>query len=232
MELEDGIVHLWSFALEVSEERLAALRAVLAPEERERAERFRFALHRHRFTVGRAALRHILSGYTGRDPAALRFAYGERGKPSLPEHPETHFNLSHSADRALLGVSPIGPLGVDVEKVRPLDHMLDIAERFFSPAEYRRLASVAPAERPRAFFNCWTRKEAYIKAVGEGLAIPLDRFEVTLLPGEPARFVTFQDPREHLDQWSLIALRPSPETIGAAAWRSPEGTVKRFTWEP
>ena len=171
--LGQGRVHVWTVALDGPAERPGRLGACLSPDETTRARRFHFEVHRRRFTVARGALRHLLGAYLRRSPESLVFRYGHRGKPELPEAPELSFNLSHSEERALLAVSHVAALGVDIERLRPMDDMEAIARRFFSPPEHAALMALAPGERVAGFFRCWTRKEAYLKAVGEGLAIPL-----------------------------------------------------------
>jgi 4'-phosphopantetheinyl transferase len=230
-ELASREVHVWSLWLDPPPDQVAALRSLLSPDEVERADRFRFDIHRRRFIVGRGILRRMLAAYTGIDPRALRFDYGPKGKPSLvPEQggEALEFNLSHSEEMALYGVTRDlakdrqkgaveHGLGIDVEHLRPMPDAESIAERFFSVPE-RDVLRAVPAERKSdAFFNCWTRKEAYIKATGDGLSMPLDRFNVTLAPGEPARMVALDgDPRQG-ERWSMIHLNPSPGYVGAVA---------------
>lgn len=164
----------------------AELLDTLSGDERRRAARFVFDVHRRRFIAARGLLRRQLGAVLGEPPASLRFAYGSAGKPSLawPEK-ALRFNLSHSGDRAVLAFSADFELGVDIEKTRDdVDHQA-ISERFFSPAERAALEREPAGRRSRAFFEIWTRKEAFIKARGGGLTIALDSFDVSL--GEPAR---------------------------------------------
>lgn len=217
-----GEVHLWAIRLDPPRARVAALRRLLTPDETARADRFHFERHRRRFTVGRGCLRELLGGYLGRAPDSLRFAYGEKGKPVLTGSAPAasaglDFNLSNSHELALAAVAVGTALGVDLEHLRPMPDALEIAERFFSPAERRILAAVPAARRDEAFFNCWTRKEAYLKAVGDGLTAPLDRFDVTLEPGEPARFLAIEGDPGAAKRWSLFHLWPAPAYLGALA---------------
>ena len=142
--------------------------------------------------MGRGALRRLLGAYLGADPAGLRFGYGPRGKPGLPDWPGLGFNLSNSEDLALVGFLRDREIGVDVEFQKEMDDLESIATRFFSASEVAALAGVPRERKKEAFFNCWTRKEAYLKAVGEGLAAPLNSFDVTLTPGEPPRMLTLE----------------------------------------
>ena len=228
--LPENRIELWSIDLAGPVERVERLARVLSEDERRRAERFRFDVHRHRFIVGRAAMHELLGSYLDRPPESLHFHYGHRGKPDLPAAPWLHFNLSNSADLALLGVTRVAPLGVDVEQLRPMSDLLEIARRFFARPEVDRLLGLPPERHVDGFFRCWTRKEAYLKAVGEGLAIPLDRFEVTLEPEAPARFLAFDDPAETVEAWSLHHLEPAPGFFGAVALRGDAAELTLDRW--
>jgi len=181
-------VHVWRVALDVGESALRGFRDVLSGDERRRAERFRFAEHRRRFVIAHGLLRRILSRYVAASPQALAFRTGPHGKPALV-HPAParaiEFNLSHCEDVALVAVARGRRVGIDVERVRPLAHAMRIARRFFHPAEFRALEALPPGERERAFFACWTRKEAFVKATGEGVARGLRGFAVWPDPPDP-----------------------------------------------
>jgi len=185
-----GEAHLWLLelpGLEALRDRLASL---LDESERDRAGRFRFERDRDRFRLFRAAVRIVLGRYLGRAPAGFRFEYASRGKPFLSGNDSGHsleFNLAHSGDLGLLGISLGRRIGVDVERVDRSKAGMDIAERFFSPEEVRALAAVPGGGRTEAFFSCWTRKEAYLKARGDGLSLPLASFAVSVDPSlDPA----------------------------------------------
>ncbi len=177
-EAEPGHVQTFLVELDVGETERSELARTLSPDETARAARFVFPVHGHRFTAARGFLRCVLARALGCAPAEVRFEYGPHGKPSLDATPIS-FNLSHSGDLALLGLTREARLGVDVEQLREVDH-IRIARRFFAPAEADRLARIPEARARAAFFAGWTRKEAVIKAVGTGLALPLDSFEVSL----------------------------------------------------
>lgn len=210
-ELSPHAVHVWRTAIHVPERCLADLRGLLAPGERVRARRFRFERDRRRFTVARGVLRRLLGRYLHVEPAAVELRYGAHGKPRLPEEADgggVRFNLSHSRGWALHAFALGREVGVDVERMRPDTDVARTARRFFSPAEADALMGVAPGRRREAFFECWTRKEAFVKARGEGVALGLRRFEVSLRPGEPAALLRFEgDPAEPA-RWSLCALDP------------------------
>ncbi|MGE3174528.1 MAG: 4'-phosphopantetheinyl transferase superfamily protein [Planctomycetota bacterium] len=219
-ELAPNEVHTWAVPLVGDGERFLGW---LSPAEREKASRFRFADHTRRFAVSHGALRAILAGYVGADPAALEFTVGGRGKPALAGEGMPHFNLSHSAQLALVAVSH-APVGVDVEKLRHLERLRDIARRQFSTAEIAAFEQLPEGEQLQAFYRCWTRKEAYVKALGLGLAA-LDVFDVEL--GERARFTALRD-GEDVAQWSLFDVSPALGYVGALAVRDPRASVRQF----
>lgn len=221
-ELAGPRIHLWAVPLNPPAARVDALARLLTHDERERAARFRFDVHRRRFIVGRGVLRELIAAYLGRDdPAGLVFEYGPKGKPALAGPPppggELEFNLSNSEELALVGFNRLRPIGVDVEHLRPLDDLREIASRFFSRAESEVLLGLPLPRQQEGFFNCWTRKEAYLKAVGDGLSAPLDRFDVTLAPGDPPRMLALEGSAEKAADWRLYHLEPAPGYLGAVA---------------
>lgn len=219
--LEAAEVHVWAVPLHGAHEPFQAL---LSAAEQAKAERLRFADHRRRLTIWHGALRAILGGYAGREPRALEFTFGPRGKPYLLGAP-LQFNLSHSAQLALVAVGR-NELGVDCEKVRHLENLDDIARRHFSAVEFAALSALAEPERLRGFYRCWTRKEAFIKAIGAGLSLPLDTFDVTI--GEPAAFLAFRDGQEDPERWTLADVSPGPDYIAALAARERGFRVRTF----
>jgi len=219
--LADHELHVWAVPLHGDAETFAAS---LSPGELQRLERFRFADHRRRFQIGHGALRAILGGYLCVDPADLEFVQGPRGKPYLAGA-GPYFNLSHSGKLALIGVSRI-EVGLDCEKVRHLESLAEIARKHFSPAEFAALERLDGEARQLAFYRCWTRKEAYIKALGEGLSMPLDTFEVSL--GETPAVLQCHDGREFPQHWSLLDVSPAPEYVAAAALRAAAVAVRCF----
>ena len=225
-------VHVWAVALDPPQEKVTRLEELLSPDEVERAYRFRFDRHRRRFIVGRGVLRSILGAYLGAAPKDLTFRYGEKGKPALGEdwEEDLSFNLSHSGELALYGFGQRLELGIDVEQRRELPGAEDIAERFFSVPERLALREVPESLKSEAFFNCWTRKEAYIKATGDGLSMALDRFDVTLLPGEPARMLSADGDTSAAARWSMVHLEPAPGYVGALAAPVPTLRVVSRDW--
>jgi 4'-phosphopantetheinyl transferase len=232
-ELAAAEVHVWRIPLECDDAALDRLQAMLADDERRRAERFYFEKDRRHFIACRGALRSLLAGYLARHPAELRFTYTTYGKPLLAEHfgeAGLRFNLSHSHGLALLAVTRGREIGVDLERIREDLDGEQLAERFFSPREVAVLRSLAPELRREAFFHCWTRKEAYIKANGKGLSLPLDQFDVTLRPGEAAALLaTYYDPSE-APRWSMRGLTPGEGFVGALAVEGHFGSLWCGHW--
>ena len=223
--LEADTVHVWCAPLDPPAGAVRGYAALLAPDERARAERFRFEQHRRQYTVARGVLRSLLGRYLGADPRALAFRYASHGKPELDGGGGAlRFNVSHSGELALYAVARGREVGVDVEHVHPLDDAEEIAERFFSAAERAAFRALPPEAKEVAFFDCWTRKEAYIKAIGEGLSFPLHAFDVSLAPGEPARLLGAVD-REQAARWTLRELDPAPGYRAALV-------VEGGGWEP
>jgi 4'-phosphopantetheinyl transferase len=204
LDLAPNAVHIWRAWLDTSDAERARLLQFLNEEEIARANRFVFARDREHFIVARGRLREILNRYLQQPPASFQFAAAKFGKLSLPAHPQFRFNVSHSHGLALYAVSLDRELGIDVEKIRPEFTGEDIAARYFSAAEQTELKNVSNEERAQAFFLCWTRKEAYIKARGEGLQIALDSFDVSLTPG---RAPTLRSVDEH--QWRMESFPPA-----------------------
>ena len=189
----------------------------LSADEIARAERFLMEQDRARFISCRAALRRVLAGLLGSHPAVVEFEYSPFGKPALAgqHRAEVHFNVSHSQDLAVIAASRRHAVGIDVEQLRPDFASEDIARRFFSPSEREALAQLPAEVRVDAFFRCWTRKEAFVKAIGEGLSFPLDAFEVTLGPNQPPRLLRVGADPAAASTWSLHDL-PVPSGFVAA----------------
>jgi 4'-phosphopantetheinyl transferase len=233
--LEPGHLHVWAVDVDVAARDVTRFAATLTEDERVRAGRYRFERDHRRFVVRRGVLRDILARYLGGYPGALRFAEGPRGKPCLAGQcaPRAlHFNLSDCDSLVLYAVRRGADVGVDVERVRELPDAEGIAERFFSPSERVALRRVSPSERPAAFFNCWTRKEAYIKATGDGLSCALDRFDVTLTPGEPPALLRIADSSDAADRWAVHHLEPAADYVGALAAKGAPLRVACWSWRP
>lgn len=178
------VVDVYTIRLEAEAARLDQLYEMLSPEERERARRFHFPEHRRQSILCRGTLRETLARYLDVDPGAIAFAYNRYGKPYV-RGAEIRFNLSHSGGWAMLAVARGREVGIDIERIHPRFAQDQIPEQFFSPREVEQLRSLPQREQTAAFFRCWTRKEAYIKARGLGLSLPLDSFDVSLRPDDP-----------------------------------------------
>jgi 4'-phosphopantetheinyl transferase len=212
-------VHVWEFSLE-DPRAVPGLERLLAADELERANRFHFAGDRSRYVAGRGMLRLLLANYTGDQPGRIELSYGPNGKPELAGT-ELRFNLAHSGAVALYAFSSGADVGIDVELADVDFAGEQIAERFFSPSEVATLRSLPSDEQALAFLRCWTRKEAFIKARGDGLMLPLDAFDVTLDVRHEAALTRTQWSWSEPGQWSLADLSdPQGRFIAAAARRS------------
>lgn len=227
-------VHVWRVELEQPEATVRELARLLTGDELARARRFRRPeLGRH-FTVARAALRTVLGRCTAIPPGDIRFAYGEHGKPHLARPslaPELHFNLSHSGPLAVIAVAAGRRVGVDVERIRRDIRALRIARRFFSEGEARVLEELPPARRCARFFALWTRKEAYIKALGRGLFQPLDVFRVPVVDHLSGGPLATGSPEPDSSAWHIVDLNPGPGFVGALVaegcdWSPREGQLE------
>lgn len=211
--LHHGQLHVWSGIYNEADQLDGR---TLSPDEQVRSQRFRFAHDRGMFLFSHGLLRSLLAGYTGLLREEIEYGYTKYGKPYLHQGAgadRIEFNLSHSGDVVMIGVARNFLVGVDVENIKPLADMDQIAARFFSAFEQSDLGTLSGAARTAAFYHCWTRKEALIKASGEGLSMPLDTFRVSLLPGEPARLINSADDRK----WMLQDLSPVDGYAAAAA---------------
>jgi 4'-phosphopantetheinyl transferase len=201
LSLEAGQVHLWRISLEQDDGILDRFRRMLEPEELDRAGRFRYERLQRHFVASRGFLRYLLARYVAGSPDDLRFLYNTYGKPSLAGERSLQFNMSHSHEIALVAVTRDAAVGVDIEYIRSDFASEEIATRFFSRLEVETFSSLPREERVAAFFRCWARKEAYIKAIGKGLSQPLDGFDVTLAPDDPAELL--RRGKEDTVTWSM-----------------------------
>ena len=226
-------VHVWLASLEQPEAIMLSLRQTLSPGELTRAGTFHFDKDRQHFIVARGVLRSILGHYLAMQPAQLRFAYNDNGKPSLDalsREKTLYFNLSHSHNMALLAFSYVGEIGVDIEHMRPDIAVEQVARVSFSPREQDCLLALPAEERLQAFYACWTRKEAYIKGIGTGLSLEPDLFDVAFLPGEPAALLASRaDPGEPA-RWTLQALQPGAGYAGALAVKGHGWSLCRYNF--
>lgn len=226
--LAKPVVHMWYISLDCSSSEITHLAEVLSPAEINRAEAFHFERDRRLFQVSHGALRFILCQYVDCHPAEIKYQVTSNGKPFLVNDPELYFNLSHSHERAIVAVSRIHPLGVDIEHVRSLENIDLLARQCFSPTEYQAFSVLPESDRLLGFFNAWTRKEAFIKAIGDGLSYPLADFDVSLHPGEDAQLLSVaRDPLE-VKAWTMLAFNPGNGYVAACAVR--EAKTKTLFW--
>jgi 4'-phosphopantetheinyl transferase len=230
LELGEAEIHVWRASLDFGGNLLRQMETSLAPDELARANRFHFQRDRNSFVATRGVLRDLLGRYLDRSPAELEFDYSPRGKPCLRATPlgrSVPFNVSHSHGLALLAFAPGRHVGVDVELIRRDFACEEIAKRYFSPQEVAELDALPPSSRAEGFFLCWTRKEAYVKARGEGLHIPLDSFHVSLSPGRPVSLQSSDS-----SHWVLRSLRPDPQFAGAVVGKGSDWQLRCWDWKP
>jgi 4'-phosphopantetheinyl transferase len=227
LENSERDIHVWTVTLPCGPEELAQLRSTLATDEKSRADRFIAPQDRSNFISARGILRKLLGTYLRRDPSGLQFEYGMHGKPFLQGQTDTslRFSLSHSHGIAAYAIARDRNLGIDVELVREGFRSEEIAERYFSAQEREALRCLPAWESTEGFFNCWTRKEAFLKAVGSGLQTPLDSFDVTVAPQMPARFL-----RGVGAEWHLEGLVSIPGYAAAVAYDGPPCEVRHLGW--
>lgn len=228
------MVHVWRASLAQPSAVQQQLAALLSADERDRAARFHFARDRRRFTAGRGILRLLVARYLAIDPAHVLFEYGRHGKPALAavqRAGDLRFNLAHSGECALLAFARGREVGVDVEQPRPVDNMAQVVARTFSGAEQAALRALPDSAQQQAFFTCWTRKEAYIKARGTGLALPLDSFDVALDPQAPARLLATRDEPGAAQQWTLCALAPGAGLVAALGVEGSDWRLACWQWQ-
>jgi 4'-phosphopantetheinyl transferase len=230
-----GEVHIWRTALDWPAKAIASLTNSLSPDEQQRMHRFRLERDRTRFLVGRGLLRMLLGRYLDMAPDQLHFGYTPYGKPHLMAgvgQLPLQFNVSHSGELLLIAVAAGRSLGIDVEQIRADIEVEQMAAHFFSPNEQRALAKLSGAAQIDAFFACWTRKEAYIKARGEGLSLPLDQFDVSILPGEEARLLSTRPDPADAGRWSLTELDVAEGYKSALAVEGFGWTLACRHWSP
>lgn len=222
LTLPDDEVHLWRIDLAAVAPAEKRWQEILSPDERARAARFHFERDRRYYTATRALLRTILASYVGAEPADLVFRYSEKEKPALDPQfslDAVEFNISHSGTAALLAFTRGRALGIDVELIREDFDPKALAHRFFSKHEQTQLTALDPSEKYSGFFRCWTRKEAYIKAVGTGLSLPLDQFDVSLRPGDENALLATRPEASEAAEWSLREVPVGNGYVGALCVR-------------
>lgn len=233
MYLEEAEVHVWRASLDMLASEVGVLQPTLSPDELARAERFHFEIDRRRFIVARGLLRAILARYVGIPSSQLSFMYGPHGKPRLAEKTGgewLQFNLSHSDGRALYAVTANREVGIDLERVTSERDHEAIAEYLFTPGEVGALRALPAEKLSETFYRIWTCKEAYVKARGGGLWLPLDRFDVSLIPGKEFELLRLSDTRRDTSHWSLYSFDPWPGYAAALAVEGMDIRVSCWQW--
>jgi len=229
LDLPPNRVDVWRVRLDLPLDALERVGASLSAEETQRAGRFHFTLDRDRFIAAHGCLRAVLARTLHCGPDQLTFSVNQYGKPALRDH-ELEFNLTHSGDFALIAIARGHRLGIDLERIRPEISSQGIARQYFSKSEFAELQTLPLEQRQAAFFTCWTRKEAYIKAQGLGLSLPLESFDVSLTPNEPAMLrATRPDPQEAA-RWTLFSLDVDPCYAAAVAVEGAALELRLWDW--
>ncbi len=218
-ELSQRRIDIWTLPTKAPPRVVTIFERVLVAEEMDRASRFRFNHLSASFIIARGALRYLLGHCLDCDPAEVAFVYGIRGKPALAVASGIHFNVTHAGTLAVIALTLGREIGVDVELIRPVSEMHQIAGRFFCPEEASEIKSLPQTEQERAFFSCWTRKEAYIKATGYGLSVPLAGFRVTVGPDVPPRLIHIEHNTSEAQEWTLHDLHVAAGYAAALAYR-------------
>jgi 4'-phosphopantetheinyl transferase len=228
-------IDIWRLRVDSDELPNEGLGSILAADEVARASRFHFDKDRNRYTRGRTALRILLGRYLAVAPGEIRFQYENHGKPEIaqPDNPRgLRFNSSDSGGLVLMAVTAGTVLGIDVERLRPVPDLVTIATRFFSAREVQALLAVSEGKRQEAFFACWTRKEAFLKATGVGLSYPLSAFSVTVDPDSPAEMLELGAEKDAAAKWSLRDLHPGEGYRAALAWEGGFRRIELWTFNP
>lgn len=229
LNLESHHVDVWRISSALTADSVKLFFSSLSNDEKQRAARFHFPLDRDRYIVSHGSLRDILGRCLHCQPSDLAFSVNQYGKPSLTDS-KLEFNLSHSNDFTLIAITQGRRIGVDVEHIRTDMELENIANRNFSKSEITELLSLPPEQREAGFFNCWTRKEAYIKAHGMGLSLSLDGFDVSLFPDQPAILRATRPDSQEATRWSLLALDVAPNYAGALAVEGSGLDVRLWDW--
>lgn len=231
MVLGEKEIHVWRINFNAQLKAQRFFHDLLNPDEKDRVSKFRFAKDKRKFNISRGVLRILVGEYLEMDPQKVTFRYEKYGKPQLQHETRMKFNVSHSGDMAIIGFVKDYDIGVDIEHVKNDFNVLDLAENFFSRHEIEMLRTIPPKEQPLAFYRCWTRKEAFIKAEGSGLSFPLHEFTVSMTKDNEAKL-------EHTDwnpdakhQWSMFSFKPAQNYIAALAINDSATSFKVFDWK-
>ncbi len=230
LALPSNEVHIWHASVEVSETCLKRLIIFLSEDEVKRSNRFHFERDRKRFIVAHGLLRHILSCYCVSDPDEHSFRRNRYGKPALASDDNIRFSMSHSGERVLYGITRGREIGVDIERLRPFEDIEQIVENYFSSREKSEFSTLPDYMENKSFFTCWTRKEAYTKAQGKGMSLPLNQFSVSFLPGGPVRLTETLHSIKEKNHWSLREIVVNAEYAAAVAVEGHGLLYRNWQW--
>ncbi len=228
-ELLEDVVHVWIIALNIDAKTQIKYWRMLSQEEKSRADRFKFNIDKVKYIACRGVLRILLGQYLGIGADLIKISYIKNGKPNHNSNLE--FNVSHSQDLAVIGFTLDTILGVDIEYTNRIIEFEKIASRFFSPEESNLIINAREDELPLHFYNCWTRKEAFIKALGEGLSFPLHQFEVSCKPDAIPQLLTTKWDETEADKWSLWGFEKDKEYVGALALKGSNKELSYYNWD-
>ncbi len=215
--LHNNDVHIWKASLNVNSDKITTLKSILSNDEIDKADRFVFGRDQRRFIVARGLLRIILGRYLMVKPKKIKFIYNDYGKPALSykfHKRKLHFNISHSNELVVFAITNKGRIGIDIENVHSMKDIEQIIERFFSIEEQEEFKTLPKYCQEQVFFKCWTRKEAFIKACGQGLTLPLNKFTVSVIPSEPARLKYIDNEIDKVDSWTMKEVIPIAGYVG------------------
>ncbi len=234
LALSSSQVHLWRLDLEALRGHESRWNEVLSPDELSRSARFHFPRDRQHFVASRAVLRTILGAYLDKQPARLNFIYSKKEKPFVDpiEGSDVTFNVSHSGGVALMAFTRVREIGVDIEHLRPDVDLESIAGRFFSAEEQKQFSALSAEDKGEAFFRCWTRKEAYIKATGDGLSLPLNQFDVALTPTRDNCLLATRPDSTEASRWLLKEVPGGTGYVAALCVRGADWQLKDWSVGP
>ncbi|MGI9549671.1 MAG: 4'-phosphopantetheinyl transferase family protein [Aurantibacter sp.] len=230
-DLPSNTIHVWTKNFGAVQHETERLIHLLNDHEKIRANKFKFPKDRQRFIVSRAVLKVLLGRYLDENPQEIEFEYGAYGKPEVKVPSSVNFNISHAGNMVVLGFVKNYTIGVDVEIVKNDFDVVELAENFFSQDEIRALSNTNENERFRAFYRCWTRKESFIKAVGQGLSYPLDSFAVSLDDDHSAEFLKINGIPDPQKNWRLHSFIPADGYIAALSINGNPKTIQFFDWQ-
>ena len=227
MIIQENEIHVYRSSLTTASEHLKESESVLSHDELQKANKYKFEKDKFHYISGRALLRSLLGKYLNRSPGKIIFSYSEKGKPFINES-NIKFNLAHSGGKVVFAFTNNTDVGIDIEFMRELPDALQIAKRFFSEKEVDEFSEIREVDIRTAFFNCWTRKEAFIKALGEGLSYPLKDFSVTLKPGDKPEILWIKDKAEEAEKWRIFNIDTEDNYVSSLAVKAEDMKVVYF----